>query len=379
MKKINGLYLLLAVLFTFASCKGGGTASVSTDSDTLRLDYAQHLQIVKHEGFVEVNLADPWKSGNTLHTYLLVDASLKELPKSMPKGTVVRTPLKRTVVATSAHCALMKDMGVDGALAGVCDIGYINLPWVKVLNKHGKLEDCGSGMEPTLEKIINLSPDAIFLSPFQNSGGYGKLEKLNIPIIEVADYMETSALGRAEWMKFYGLLFGCEQKANEIFNEVVENYDKYKSIALKAKDRKRVMMDLMTGSVWYVPGGQSTMGRLLADANASYAYAADNQSGSLPLPFESVLEKCADSDIWILRYGNSTRPMTLADIRAQKDGYTNFRPYKTGEVYGCNTLTTTFYEETSFHPDRLLRDFVLIIHPKAGIDGGLKFFHKISK
>lgn len=378
MKRFSTLYILLAVLLAFASCKGGGTASALTEGDTVRFDYAKHLQIVKHEGFTEVNLSDPWKPGRTLHTYLLVDASQKELPMDMPHGTLVRTPLKKAVVATSAHCALMNDMGVEGSLAGVCDIDYINLPWVKYLNKRGKVEDCGSGMEPTLEKIINLSPDAIFLSPFQNSGGYGKLEKLDIPIIEVADYMETSALGRAEWMKFYGLLFGCEAKANEIFANVLTNYNKYKSLASKSTTKKRVMMDMMTGSVWYVPGGQSTMGRLLADANASYAYSTDENSGSLSLPFESVLEKCADSDIWILRYGNSSRPMTLADIRSQKDGYTNFRPYKTGEVYGCNTLTTTFYEETSFHPDRLLRDFVMIIHPEANIEGEMKFFHKIK-
>lgn len=42
---------------------------------------------------------------------------------------------------------------------------------------------------------------------FENSGGYGKLDKLHIPIIEAADYMESSPLGRAEWMKFYGMLF----------------------------------------------------------------------------------------------------------------------------------------------------------------------------
>lgn len=378
MKKFSALYTLLAVLLALASCKGGGTASALAGGDTLWLAYAKHLQIVEHERFTEVNLSDPWNKGRTLHTYLLVDSNQKELPEDMPSGTIVRTPLQRAVVATSAHCALMKDMGAEASLAGVCDIGYINLPWVKEFNKIGKIEDCGSGMEPTLEKIINLSPDAIFLSPFQNSGGYGKLEKLGIPIIEMADYMETSALGREEWMKFYGLLFGCEERANEIFAEVVGNYKKYKSIAEKSSTKPSVMMDLMAGSVWYVPGGQSTMGQLLSDANASYAYSSDTSSGSLSLPFESVLEKCADSDIWILRYGNTARPMTLADIRSQKEGYTNFRPYKTGEVYGCNTLTTTFYEETSFHPDLLLRDFVMIIHPEAGIDGDLNFFHKIE-
>lgn len=63
-------------------------------------------------------------------------------------------------------------------------------------------------MAPDIERIIALKPEAILVSPFENSGGYGKLDKLHIPIIEAADYMESSPLGRAEWMKFYGMLFG---------------------------------------------------------------------------------------------------------------------------------------------------------------------------
>ena len=48
-----------------------------------------------------------------------------------------------------------------------------------------------------------------------------ELEKeLDIPIIECADYMETSALGRAEWMRFYGLLFGVAPQADSLFAEV---------------------------------------------------------------------------------------------------------------------------------------------------------------
>ena len=71
---------------------------------------------------------------------------------------------------------------------------------------------------------------ALLLSPFENSGGYGKLDELKIPIIECAEYMETSALGRAEWMKFYGILFGCKQTADSLFKVVEHNY-----LSLKAK------------------------------------------------------------------------------------------------------------------------------------------------
>ena len=68
-----------------------------------------------------------------------------------------------------------------------------------------------------LSEIIDLNADAILLSPFENNGGYGRLEQIGVPIIECADYMERSALGRAEWMKFYGILFGREHETDSLF------------------------------------------------------------------------------------------------------------------------------------------------------------------
>ena len=105
-------------------------------------------------------------------------------------------------------------------------------------------------MAPDIERIIALKPEAILLSPFENSGGYGKLDKLHVPIIEAADYMESSPLGRAEWMKFYGMLFGneegkvkreegksngisgsCEPKADSLFAKIEKEYLKLKAEA----------------------------------------------------------------------------------------------------------------------------------------------------
>jgi iron complex transport system substrate-binding protein len=82
-----------------------------------------------------------------------------------------------------------------------------------------------------VEKIIDQRPDAIFLSPFENSGGYGKLEEIDIPLVECAEYMEKTPLGRAEWLRFYGILFGCEQKADSLFHVVDSNYNTLKAQA----------------------------------------------------------------------------------------------------------------------------------------------------
>ena len=221
-----------------------------------------------------------------------------------------------------------------------------------------------------MEKIIDTDADAVLLSPFQNSGGYGKVEKIGIPIIEVADYMETSALGRAEWMKFYGMLFGEEERADSMFKDIKRRYSELTAMASKANDRLSVLFDRQTGSVWYMPGGRSTIGGLLRDANASHPFPADKHSGSIPLPFESVLEHAAHCDVWIIRYG-APHDLTLADLKADKDGYSQFKAWQTGNVYGCNTNHSTFFEDTPFNPDKLLRDFIIICHPSLADNLGL--------
>ena len=233
-------------------------------------------------------------------------------------------------------------------------------------------------MNPDMERIIDLHPDAILLSPFENSGGYGRIEKLDIPIIECADYMETSALGRAEWMRFYGLLFGVAPQADNLFAEVDSCYQRLKMRAQLSSTSFSVVSELKSGSAWYVPGGRSTIGRLFQDACGRYAFADDTHSGSVPLAFETVFDKAGDADVWLVKY-NRDRDMSYADLEADYIGYTGFKAFKTRNVYGCNTAKVPFYEETPFRPDYLLSDLIQILHPEIGDLGGLRYFCRLKE
>lgn len=375
-KLFSNLFILFASAIITA-CSGGVNRSARSDGDTLHLKYATNLTIVRYDVYTEVKLADPWNSGKTLHTYILVPKSQDGFVETHGE-TVVRVPLQRSVIATSVHCGLVQSLGKKEAIAGVCDLQYIHIPWVVEQCQKGAVADCGSGLAPTIETIIDLGPDALFLSPFQNNGGYGKLEDINVPIIETADYMETSALGRAEWMRFYGLLFGAEQEANALFRQVESNYLRLKELAMTSSVRPSMVMDKQTGSVWYVPGGRSTVGRLIADANIDYPFAKDEHSGSLPLPFESVLEKAGDCDLWAFRY-NSAFPATFASVLSENQGYAQLKAFRNRQIYGCNTATSTFYEETPFHPDLLLRDFIIMAHPDLDSLGTPRYFVKIER
>ena len=364
----SSIVLLFLAVMSLLSC-GRRTMSLEEGGDTIAFRYAQKLQVVRYDGYTVATLLNPWKEGMTLHRYILVDKDA-EVPDRLPHGTLVRTPLQHSVVFTTVHCSLLQMLHREQGIAGVADLKYIKLPFVHQGVEQGSIVDVGEGMSPVIEKIIDLQPDALLLSPFENSGGYGRLEDINIPIIECAEYMESSPLARAEWMRFYGMLYGCEHEADSLFAVVDSSYHALKAMANAGAttgndaqgDGRSCVLDKVTGTVWYVPGGRSTIGQMISDAGGRYPWAADDHSGSVSLPFETVLERAGECDVWLFRY-SSSHPVTYLELLSEHRGYDQFRAFRQKEVYGCNVELSTFYEESPFRPDYLLADFLQIIHP----------------
>ncbi len=375
----------VAVAVASVMCSCGSRSMMSalgTASDTIHMGYAKYITMVDRGDYTEVQLVNPWKFKQVLHRYLLVDRSSDAIDAvrkhAESYGDDVRTdvlevPLVRSVVFTSPHCELIRELGALPAIVGVCDRQYINIPAVK---NSKTIKDCGSSMKPSVEKIVDAQPQALVISPFENSGGYGELDKTEIPIVEASDYMETSSLGRAEWMKFYGRLYGKARTADSLFAAVDSSYWALKEVVAKEPHGKSVITETKTGNIWYVPGGQSTTGVTLADAGARYIYADDSHNGSLSLAPEQVIDKAIDADVWLFKAFGDIQP-TLASLAASYNGYTMLKAYRTGNVYVCNTSKVPYFEEVSFHPERLLREIIQITHPTVDL-GGLRYYSKIQ-
>lgn len=402
MKIKNIIFGALVVLLVVA-CQGGKTAS-GEGGDTLQMKYAELLTIVKHNdgAYTEAIIENPWKKGTTLHKYILVpkgnegDETVARLKDDIRENSalqmgkacdIVRTPLESNVVFTAPHCQLMYELGCKNAITGVCDKDYINIPDIKerVKLSDGKAStsdtdkviiDCGSSMQPDMERIIALKPEGLLISPFENSGGYGKLDKLHIPIIETADYMETSPLGRAEWMKFYGLLFKSEERSDSLFSSIEKEYLALKAEAAKLPQGLSILTERKMGSVWYVPGGKSTMGILLKDANAKYIFADDTHSGSLAYGPERILSKGTQIDVWAFKYFGG-KALSKSDLLAEYEGYKALKTFNQNCIYQVDTSTQPYFELTSFHPEILLREFIILAHPKATQFGRLRFYQHL--
>ena len=141
-----------------------------------------------------------------------------------------------------------------------------------------------------------------------------------------------------------------------------------------------MLVDKQTGTVWYVPGGRSTIGCMLSDARCHYPFANDDHSGSLALAFETVLERAGDADVWLLRY-DADQPLTMNQLLREQPGYNQLRPVHTGKVYACNVSRSMFYEETPFRPDLLLHDFITILHAPDTTDvhpDSLRYYHHVK-
>lgn len=406
MKKLYILLCGATAALLMAACQGGKTAAADAEAgDTLEMKYAKLLTIVKHgdgeessdaaEGidyqYAEAIIANPWKAGTMLHRYILIpkgkegDKTVAMLARRRSTGArcttdTVRTPVESNLVFTAPHCQLLTELGCQNAITGVCDKDYINIPDIKSRAQADAkvahpIMDCGSSMQPDIERIIALHPEALLISPFENSGGYGKLDKLRIPVIETADYMETSPLGRAEWIKLYGLLLGSS-KADSLFSAIEKEYLQLKAEAAKLPLGLSILTERKTGNVWYVPGGKSTMGILLRDAHARYIFADDTHSGSLSMSPEQIIAKGNQVDVWAFKYfgGNA---LTKQDLLAEYQGYQALKAFQTGTVYETDTSCEPYFELTSFHPEILLREFIVLSHPEAGDKfGKLRFYKK---
>ena len=375
------LLLYSCVAVSLLSCGRRTAAEPQTAGDSLFMKYSTLLSIAEYDGYTLATIKNPWKPGKLLHRYVLVPrtSDIRHQTSALPEdATVIEVPIQRAAVFTTVHCALLTEFGLGDRIVGVADSKYIKIPYIHEQIAKGRIVDCGNGLNPVVEKIMDIKPDVIMLSPFENSGGYGKTEEIGIPLIECAEYMETSPLGRAEWMRFYGLLFGVGEKADAMFHEVDSCYTALKQQATEAGEGRSVIVDKVVGSVWYMPGGHSTIGQMIQDAGGRYPWANDEQSGSLALPFESVLERGGESDVWMLRY-SSDHEWDYRELLSGHQGYGQLRAFREKEVYGCNVEQSKFYEETPFHPNYLLNDFIQILHPDIIGTSSLRYYKKLKE
>ncbi|MEJ5303095.1 MAG: ABC transporter substrate-binding protein [Bacteroidales bacterium] len=363
--KVFSIKFLLPVLMLLLSysCKWHrpDNADAIFQPDTVfRVRHAKLFKIGSVEGHRAAIVLDPWDSTRVWARYIIVTHNENY---QAPEGYIaVSQPIRSVATSSSTLFSHLQGLGCLNLLAGVTDTAYVVNPLVKLRIRKGLVTEIGVGNQIFDEQLIATDPDVAFFSLFPGLN-FDKFNKVGIEVLPLADYLESTPLGRAEWIKFSGLILGKEKETDSIFNEIESNYLKIKSIAQKAKTRPRIVDGLMEGGTWYVSAAQSYMACLYSDAGLDYVFNDKNGTGSIPLGFEEVLNRAREAEYWrILKGGpglSNRNELLQLDSR-----YRLLNVFHNGKILFCNVSKVPVYEEGNTRPDLLLADLLYLTHPE---------------
>lgn len=360
-----------------SSCNNDGTGSnAAVEGDTLTANATLLTLVEVAEDIIAATVRNPWDSGKVLGRFLLVDRGLPEEKIPCLKNfQVIRVPVESALVFSSVHTAPLEELGASNLIKGVADSRYFTSDYIRSGIEDGSITDVGNSMSPSLEKIVSLSPQIALVSPYENSG-HGILDKTGTVTIDMADYMETTPLGRAEWILLLGALTGRLEEAKTQYGKIQEQYKSLKDKVVNSSSRPQVLSEVPYSGVWYQPGGKSYMSCLIRDAGGEPLLNDDESSGSVQLDIANAFELGEKAEVWLIK---SVGDMTGEDILSLTPLASGIKAFKDGNVWIADTSASTLYDDLAFHPEKILKDFVIIFHPEmAENENPTTYFKKLA-
>ena len=301
------------------------------------------------------------------------------IPDILRQNTVIQVPIKTIVVTSTTHIPSLEMLGVENTLVGFPNLNYISSEKIRTRIDAGKVKELGNNQSLNIEVAIDLAPSIIVgYGIDNNNSSLDNLDKSGLKVILNGDWNEQSPLGKAEWIKFFGVLYGKEEKARTIFEKIVKDYENTLALAQKAVTYPTVLSGAMFQDVWYMPQGESWNSVFLKDAKVNYLWKETKGTGSLSLSFETVFEKAQNADFWIQGQFSS-----LEEIEKANKHYIQFKAFKTKNVYSFGnkkgkTGGNLFYELAPNRPDLVLKDILKMVHPELLPNHEMVFIEKLK-
>ena len=366
--------LLLAASCTSPEKKGEHDAANFHEKSTSNPHIAKGFKVFQNGNNHIIEIYNPWDTTSPASIIHLVDDTYKNIE---PGGeTVLKVPVKSVVCMSASQLSYLQAIGEIEAVTGVANAAYFVSEDIKNLIKSGKVSEVGVGDQFKLEEMINLGPDVVLVSP-QKGQDFQALTNAGLTVIPFGEYLESHPLGRAEWIKFMGLLTGKAELANQVFDSISNRYNNLKKLAAAAETRPTVISGKQYGGFWNLPGGNSYEARFLADAGAEYIWSNDVSTGGIMLDFETVYDRGLQADFWrFLVY--SADEFGYEDLLREDARYADFGAFKEKKIIFCNSMKKPFYEKSLLEPHVILADYIHIFHPEL-LPGHQNVYYELMK
>ena len=261
----------------------------------------------------------------------------------------LRGPMESFVCMSSSYVGYLDAIDAAGTVKGVSGLSFIGTPGVDAV-------EVGYDAALDYEAILRVKPD-LFITYTVSAVEppyLGKLRELGVRTVILSEHLESHPLARAEYVKLFGALTGRSAAADSVFAAVRDRY-----LALvREQSGAKVLLNIPYADIWYIPGGDNYMTRLIRDAGGEVLGAVPGRQESSTISVEKAYEYAQEAGFWLNTGWCNTRRQLL-------DANHIFSEFNIPEVWN-NTLQTTpgggnmFWETGPVRPDLVLEDLLSI-------------------
>ena len=349
--------ILLCLFLVLFSCKTiERPENKSIDQHRYRIEensYARGFEISYSSDYKIIRVFDINNSFDTIQTLRIGQKpDLKEVDLS--------DNLNRIACNSTTHASFFAKLGLAKRIKALSWPELIMNKEIRSLIDDGSITNLGSQGEINLEYALELDLDLLMVYPFE-SLNYDRYLNAGLPLVYNTEYQELHPLAKAEWIKFYGALFGMEDKAKRIFEEIESEYLILKQSADSIEKKPTVFTGSYLNGQWFAPSSKSAAIQLLNDAGGQYVFEDLSQNGNVSLDFEVMYERCLNADF----YGSVTSDiLDLEHIEKQEERLSDLKSIRRGDVFYCNSSESDYFGDALLEPHEILADLISIFHPE---------------
>ena len=372
--------LLLAICFSCNNKERSSINPLAENREEIPLSYARGFSLFKVPSGYLLEIC-PEKGQK--HLFLIQDP--KKVPARDIPGITAILPMgsKKIILTATTQIPHLTYLNAADQLIAFPNLDLVSSPAIRKRIANHELIELGRNPTPDLERIIAAEPDWVMVSGFGEILNLAdRLKAANIPVLVNGEFLEAHPLGKAEWIKASGVLLGKLDEADSIFCHIEDNYlsAAKNTASLPKENRPTVLSGTLYKDVWYAPGKDSWVARLIHDAGGDYVFHHLEGTGSLSLNYEYVLESAREAGIWI----GAADYASLTQMGEQNSKYKNFRSFQANEVYTYTlkkgeTGGLMYFEEGYLRPDWVLQDMIKILHPEKAGNHVFHYFQRLDE
>jgi len=381
---IHACLLLIASLGLFA-CGSNSSQEHSqnhipiAESDwreKLDITYARGFDISYEKGYKVLHLI---QATDTTHYLLLPEGA--ERPNAYPEAQRINIPIKSMIALSTTHVALADFVNADSIIVALDNTQYVYDPQVRQRIEAGDITEVGASGSLNQEMVIALQADLLMVSgmPSTDLQKYNSIISSGTPVLINTEWMEQTALGKAEWVKLMAALLNQEALAKQKYESIVESYLNTAQLTAQVEERPAILSGSPFQGSWYVPGGKSYRSQLFTEAGGHWPW-KDSAVVSMPIAFENIYTYGLEADYWL----NPGMFNSLDELAAKDERFADFKAFREAKVYNHNLRLSAngqgndYFESGVVNPHLILKDLTHILHPQILPEHELYYYQKLK-